>query len=156
MSSGEASVMASDEGSRTGPPEMRPAFLIAATINAKGNIDLATVRNGRVDAQARVEFSLGREGEVFQQRYWIEPSAPREEPEERRRGEREPIDMKFLAECLQGTLRELTPPLFRLTAPRAGAPRRFCASGEENDRARLRLLHDAFSLYLVAYEGYLA
>ena len=43
-------------------------FLIAATINLSGDIDLAVVSGGQVEMYARVRFKLGSGGEVLQQR----------------------------------------------------------------------------------------
>ena len=135
---------------------MTPAFLIAAAINLSGSIDLPLVHDGQAEIYARVAFSLGREGEMIQQRYWISPPQPDHLPMILRRGEREPLDMLLLAACLTYVFRERTPSLFRLAESGGrGLPPRLCLPGEQNDHARRRLLHDAFNIYLLAYEEHL-
>lgn len=126
-------------------------FLIAATINLSGDIDLAVVSDGQVEMYARVRFKLGSGGEVLQQRYWISPSYSFNQVMVLRQGEQEPLDMVFFAECLTYALGDLTPPLFQLVESRPGGPPRLLLSGAQNDRARLRLLQNAFHIYLLAY-----
>ena len=130
------------------PQPLIPAFLIAASINAEGNIDLAARDDGG-EGHARIEFGLGREGEVFQRRYRIGAAGRlwSDEPE--------PLDMVALAESLAYTFGADVPPLFRLAAPEAGRPCRLALPGGERDRERLKVLYDAFSIYLLAYEEHL-
>ena len=92
---------------------------------------------------------------MLQQRYWISPPEQFRQTMVLRRGERKPLDMVLLAGCLTYAFRELTPPLFRMAAPTPEEPRRLLWPGEQNDHARLRLLHDAFNIYLLAYEEHL-
>lgn len=133
---------------------MNPGMLIAAAINPAGNLDLAAFEAGRTEAGARVEFCLDSEGEVFQRRYWTACTEPFGEVVARV-GEAEPLDMIFLAECLTHTFGEHTPLLFRLAEPSSRKRPRLALPGAARDRERIQLLHDAFSLYLLAYEEHL-
>lgn len=129
-----------------------PTLLIAATINEDGNIDLPAVENGVVEPETRVEFYPGSEGEMYQRRYRVAASRPCRSAVADRRGAEEPLNMVFFAECLTHTFGELTPCLFRLEKREASATRQFILGDEDSDRERLRVIHDAFNIYLIAYE----
>lgn len=136
-------------GPRRSDPAARSIFLLACTINSLGAMDLPAFVNGKQDGTLRAEFNLGANGEITQRCYRaaaserstvsiVPPSVPRGA-----------LDMVFLAECLSGVFGFLTPPLFRMAV---GSNRQLLYQGPTFDRQRLRLLHDAFSLYLLAYE----
>ncbi len=125
------------------PTRLVPALLVASAVNPEGNIDLA-VGDGQ---GGRAEFYIGPEGELYQRRYWQSPTQRFRHVVVHRRGGEEPLDMAFFAACLSGTLGEHTPELFRLE--RSG---RLVLQGAERDGERLRILRDAFNIYLLAYE----
>lgn len=129
-----------------------PTLLIAATINAEGNIDLSAVENGVVDPETRVEFYPGSEGGIYQCRYRVTPSSPCRPAATERTGVEEPLNMVFFAECLTHTYGKLTPCLFRLKRREESEARQFTLQGEGSDRERLKLLYDAFNIYLIAFE----
>lgn len=130
---------------------MAPELLLAAAINAEGNIDLPAVRNGCVEPESRVEFSLKPTGEMVQRQNWISTTSIDGSPATIViPGDQESMDMIFFAECLEHELGHLTPSLFRLTERQQGRRRQFVASDEEGDRGRMKLLHDAFSIHLIA------
>lgn len=131
---------------------LNDAFLLAATINMSGNIDLVSVREGWVETHARVAFMVGGEGEILQQRYLISPPERNSQATVLRKSKQEPLDMVYLAECLEYALGELTPTLFKLAKTGSDGQQRLLLVGEHYDRARMRLLHNAFNIYLLAYE----
>lgn len=114
------------------PHRLDPSFLIAATINADGDIELPDAR----EEGARIWFCLDEVGGIQQ----------------RRSGRIEPLDMLLLAESLTRLLGENTPQLFELRASEDGATLHLSSAGAEFDRARLRLLQNAFAVYLTVYE----
>lgn len=154
---------------------LNPAMLIAATINSRGNIDLPLVENGALTTCAGVEFGICGDGEVVQQRYRVDQlGATRgddirglagasqgarsrlDDSTERgaavRRFDPEPMDMVLLASGLAHLLERHTPSLFRLSTDPGGGRVRLACTGEAFDHRRIRLLHDAFAIHLLAYE----
>ena len=156
---------------------LNPAMLIAATINTRGNIDLPMVENGAVAAGAGVEFGICGDGEVVQQGYRVDRSsesrgsssdirgmngewhgvrgpveALAESDRAVRRLDPEPLDMILLASGLTHVLERHTPPLFRLKSDSGGGRIRLACEGEAFDHRRIRLLHDAFAIHILAYE----
>lgn len=134
------------------PGSLNPALLIASAINTQGNIDLCAVEDGRARRGARVELCLDGQGRILQRRYWADASDPSGRIDSVRRGRSEPLDMMLLAAGLEHVFGPATPPLFRLTRRSGNGPRQLAHPGKECDRERMRILHDAFAIQLLAYE----
>lgn len=131
---------------------LNPAFLIASTIQGNGCIVLQAVFDGKPDPELRAEFSLGPAGDFMQRCIQAGTDAQGTPVPLAGVYGKEPLDMRFLAECLTHALGALTPALFRVSALARGGRRRLEEEGSLADRRRLRLLHEAFNLYLLAYE----
>jgi hypothetical protein len=140
-------------GTQGNDDTLNATFLIAAAINAHGSIALQAVYDGKPAPGVRAEFSLGPSGELMQRCYQTGTS---ETGTAAAVGtgvyRKEPLDMLFLAECLTRAFGPITPALFRVGGPAKRGQRRLEAVGEQYDRKRLRMLHEAFNLYLLAYE----
>lgn len=154
---------------------LNPAMLIASTINMRGNIDLPLVEIGAVECGAGVEFGICGDGEIVQQRYRVDQFGDTRGSEIRRgggplrdqrppvgalngsgagvrRSDPEPLDMVLLASGLTYLLEAHTPPLFRLTSSSKRGRMQLACAGSAFDHRRIRLLHDAFAIHLLAYE----
>lgn len=134
-------------GRATPPASMlNPTFLLAATINADGCMDLPAVREG--SPFPRGHFWPGEDGGLLQR---LVSNAPgdRTPPAEAR-----PLDMVFFARCLRGALGALTPDLFALVEYEEGGVRRerLAYGDAKAEAARVALIRDAFVLHLLAYE----
>ncbi len=128
------------------PKRLSPAFLLAATIDGRGQMNLDVPPSMRTPSEARLLVSLDGMGEPVERRVGIEAEA-RLPQEAAAWG---PLDWRFFAECLASTFGRLTPERFRLTGSEGG--RSFLRDAPEDQTGRERLLHTAFSLHLVAYE----
>lgn len=116
-------------------PYLNSAMLIASAINADGNLELIDAEAAERGEQATVEFCLDGEGGLY-----------------RRSAQGAlPLDLNFLARSLSLTFGSLTPTVFHLDGERPGEMS-FRFQGEDQDRRRMQLLHDAFSVYLIAFE----
>ena len=131
---------------------LNPAFLIASAIKGNGCIVLQAVFNGKPDPGLRAEFSLGPSGDIMQRCFQSDDAEHGATVLSAGLYRKEPLDMLFLAECLTHTFGPITPSLFRVTGPERGGQRRLKETGGQTDRKRLRMLHEAFNLYLLAYE----
>ena len=130
---------------------LHPAFLIASAMSGDGHLDLELPMPRGMTEAVRVEFSLGPIGEVLQRPYVTGPTGrrPLSVPERR-----QTVDWVTLAECLEQAFGKLTPEIFRLDGSFPRGDRPFIHQGAAAARERLRLVHAAFNLYLMAYEAY--
>jgi hypothetical protein len=102
-----------------------PELLLAAAINAQGNIDLPVVRNGYAKPEARVEFSLRPCDKKMQRQYWTSMiSLDGSLAMITIRGDQEDMDMTSFAECVERRFGRFTPSLFRFTGRRRATVRR--------------------------------
>ncbi len=132
---------------------LNPALLIAAAINREGNIDLCMVENGSAVPRAGIEFCLGEDGEIYQRRYWTVEGE--DGVADVCQGPAEPLDMIDLAMGLNHAFGPHAPVLFHLRPGTPGGRPRLAFPGPVSDRARLKILHDAFTIQLIAYEEHL-
>lgn len=128
---------------------LNPTFLLAATINEDGCMDLPAVQEG--SPFPRAHFWPGEDG-AFLQRIVSNVPGDRTPPAEAR-----PLDMVFFARCLWRALGALTPGLFTVVGyEEEGARReRLVYADARSEAARVALLRDAFLVHLQAYEEHL-
>lgn len=125
---------------------LNPTFLLAATIDADGRMDLPAVQEG--SPFPRVHVWPGEDGALLQQ---LVSNVP---------GDKAPpaparaLDMVFFARCLEHALGTLTPDLFAVVRRQEDGLRRerLAYTDAKADAARVALLRDAFVLHLLAYE----
>lgn len=128
---------------------LNPTFLLAATINEDGCMDLPAVQEG--SPFPRAHFWPGEDGAFLQRLVsnvpgdTAPPAAPRA------------LDMAFFARCLGHALGTLTPDLFAVVRREEGGVRgeRLAYADAKAEAARVALLRDAFVLHLLAYEDHL-
>ena len=125
---------------------LNPTFLLAATINEDGCMDLPAVQEG--SPFPRVHFWPGEDG-AFLQRIVSNVPGDRTPAAEAR-----PLDMVFFARCLWRALGTLTPALFTLVGHVEEGARReqMVYADARSEAARVALLRDAFLVHLQAYE----
>lgn len=109
------------------------ALLIASAMNASGELELPDARGA---SDGVVCFLPDGEGRLLQR----EGQTAR------------PADLRVLAAGLQHLFGTLTPPLFQFAEARSASLPRFAMEGREADQERVRLLHRAFSIFLLAFE----
>ena len=124
---------------------LNPTFLLASTINADGCIELPIVEEALPFPVATALFWPGEDG-AFVQRIASVFSPAIASP-----SEATPLDMVFLGRCLSSTLGGLTPELFRVEEGGPGCVR-LVRTNAAAEQVRVRMLRDAFTLYLAAYE----
>ena len=122
---------------------LHPVFLLAATINDDGHIDLPAA-SGAVLPLGRAQFGPDASGALVQ----------RVAPAVGSRGAWEPLDMDFFARCLGLAFGALTPALFAVRG--VGGPNstraRLARPDAASDEARFRIIRSAFLAHLSAYE----
>lgn len=137
--------------------ELNQALLLAATIDAEGNFNLAGASDGAGRPDARVAFCIRGDGTLCRLDDGLAPrrtqtGVARTLLDAVRKDTHADADMSLFAECLAHTLGEQTPPLFRLAPESKGRSSRFSLDSTEDDARRLQLVHDAYNIYLVLYE----
>lgn len=127
------------------PVQLSPTFLVAATINDEGCIELPAVVGGAVLPMARLLVAPGETGGLLQR--VVSASDPA--------AGWEPLDTAFFAKCLGIALGPATPEAFALRGigPAARSKAGLLRTDAASERLRLQTIRSAFLVHLAAYEG---
>lgn len=124
---------------------LQPAFLLAATINADGWIDLPAAGHGAAFPLGRLQVTPDDVGHFAQRVVDARGQA----------GDWAPLDMAGFARSLALALGPVTPDLFAVRG--VGGVGQSCGrlarTDAASDAARLQVLRTAFLVHLAAYEG---